>query len=61
MQALKKSRIELDGCFEPHFGEVAEVFVDNFDRQQELGAVVAIYHHGVLVFAEVTHGTAKII
>jgi hypothetical protein len=41
--------------------EVAEVFVDNFDRQQELGAVVAIHHRGVLVFAEVTHGTTKII
>jgi hypothetical protein len=25
------------------------------------GAVVAIHHRGVLVFAEVTHGTPKII
>jgi hypothetical protein len=46
MQALKKSRIELNGDFEPHFEEVAEVF----DRQQELGTVVA-HHRGVLVFA----------
>ena len=61
MQVPKKPGIELDGCLEPHFEEVAEVFVYSFDRQQGLGAVVPIYYRGALVFGEVTHGTAKTI
>ena len=49
MQDLTDSTVNLDGYAEPRFVEVKEAFIGNFEKHQELGAAVAVYHRGQLV------------
>jgi CubicO group peptidase (beta-lactamase class C family) len=49
MRQADSSRIVLDGFVEPDFAAVRDAFVAHFERDQELGAAVAVYHRGKLV------------
>jgi hypothetical protein len=49
MQRTEKSALDFDGVVEPQFAPVRETFVANFEQNLELGAAVAVYHHGKLV------------
>jgi CubicO group peptidase (beta-lactamase class C family) len=49
MRQAEKLRITLDGHVEAEFAPVRDAFVANFEQNEEVGAAVAVYHHGQLV------------
>jgi len=49
MQPARNSTIPVEGHVEPQFAAVVDSFVANFERHNEVGAALAVYHRGELV------------
>jgi CubicO group peptidase (beta-lactamase class C family) len=49
MQPARKSTIPVEGQVEPQFAAVVDAFIGNFERHNEVGAALAVYHRGELV------------
>ena len=49
MDHAESPPITLEGTVEPEFAPVRDAFLGGFERNQELGAAVAVYHRGKLV------------
>jgi CubicO group peptidase (beta-lactamase class C family) len=46
---MNVSSLVVEGHVEPEFAAVQDAFIANFERGQEVGAAVAVYHRGALV------------
>jgi len=49
MQPARNANIPVAGHVEPQFAAVVDAFVAGFDRHDEVGAALAVYHRGELV------------